>query len=93
MKKLFLLLSMALLCTSTIIQAETLTVPTYSVPNTSSGVLRPTRGMSMSSVAQKFGQAERKSAAIGNPPITKWVYSDFIVFFEYSHVIHSVIPR
>lgn len=93
MKKLLLLLSIALLCSSTVSLAETLTVPTYSVPNTSSGVLRPTRGMSMSAVTQKFGNAQQKSAAIGEPPITKWTYPDFIVFFEYSHVIHSVIPR
>ncbi len=93
MKKLTLILSMTLLCTSTISLAEVLTVPTYSVPNSSDGVLRPTRGMSMATVAQKFGTADQQSAAIGDPPITKWIYADFIVFFEHSHVIHAVIPR
>lgn len=91
--KLTLILSITLFLTSTASLAETLTVPTYSVPNSSSGVLRPTRGISMSAVEQKFGQAQQKSAAIGEPPITKWTYPDFIVFFEHSHVIHSVIPR
>ncbi|MFW5425832.1 MAG: hypothetical protein ACKE8G_04565 [Methylophagaceae bacterium] len=93
MKNLILALSMTLLCTSTIGLAQTLSVPTYSVANSAEGVLRPTRGMSMSTVAQKFGEAQQKSSAIGEPPITKWTYSDFIVYFEYSHVIHSVIPR
>ncbi len=93
MKKLFLILSITLLCGSSISFAQTLTVPSYSVPNSSEGVMRPTRGMSMSTVAQKFGEAQQKSSAIGEPPITKWTYSDFIVYFEYSHVIHSVIPR
>ncbi|PHS25734.1 MAG: hypothetical protein COA83_04785 [Methylophaga sp.] len=91
--KLTLILSITLLFASAASLAETLTVPTYSVANSSAGVLRPTRGISMSAVTQKFGQAQQKSAAIGEPPITKWTYPDFIVFFEYSQVIHSVIPR
>ena len=93
MKKLFLILSVTLLCSSTLSFAQTLTVPSYSVPNSTAGVMRPTRGMSMSAVTHKFGQAAQQSATIGDPPITKWTYPSFIVFFEHSHVIHSVIPR
>jgi hypothetical protein len=93
MKKLLLILSITLLCGSTIGWAETLTVPSYVVPNSSEGIVRPTRGMSKSVVEQKFGEPEQKSPAVGEPPITKWTYPDFIVYFEYNHVIHSVIPR
>jgi len=93
MKKLLLLPYIALLCTSTISLAETLTVPSYSIPNSSAGILRPTRGISKSAVEQKFGAPEQKSSPVGDPPITKWTYSDFVVYFEYNHVIHSVIPR
>lgn len=93
MKKLLLIVSITLLCGSAVSWAETLTVPSYSVANSSEGILRPTRGISKSAVEQKFGTPQQKSSAIGEPPITKWTYSDFIVYFEYNHVIHSVIPR
>jgi len=77
------------------IQAEELSItePSYQVPNTQAGVLRPTRGMSMGDVEQKFGAPEQKFAAVGEPPITRWQYAGFVVYFENSHVIHSVVPR
>lgn len=58
----------------------------------------PKHGDSMSSVAKKFGQANRVKTSKGkvtkrNPKITQWDYSGFSVFFENSHVIHSVIHR
>ncbi len=93
MKKLLLILSITLLSVSAGSWAEILTVPSYVVPNSSEGILRPTRGMSKSAVEQKFGTPKQKSTAVGEPPISKWTYPDFIVYFEYNHVIHSVIPR
>ena len=50
----------------------------------------PTAGMSMASVTQKFGAPKTKHAAIGKPPITQWDYEQFSVYFEYSHVVHSI---
>ncbi len=67
--------------------------PSYNVPNSSAGVLRPTRGTSKNAVIKQFGQPNSKVGAIGHPPITRWIYSDFIVFFEYSHVIDAVVPQ
>ncbi|MBT3504539.1 MAG: hypothetical protein HN475_02010 [Piscirickettsiaceae bacterium] len=77
------------------VSAEVISItdPRYSVPNDASGVVRPTRGMSMNAVAQYYGQPSSKTATIGQPPITKWTYPEFVVFFEYSTVIHSVVPR
>jgi hypothetical protein len=76
-------------------QADVLSIadPTYTTPNSSTGVLRPTRGMSMAQVEAKFGAAAEKRAAIGEPPITRWRYADFDVFFEHNLVIHSVVMR
>ena len=54
---------------------------------------RPTRGMTQDSVESKFGSPVEKAAAVGEPPITRWDYPDFIVFFEYDRVIHAVIRR
>ncbi len=54
---------------------------------------RPTRGMTMQAVAAKWGEPAGKSAAVGQPPITRWDYGDFVVFFEYDHVVDAVIKR
>jgi hypothetical protein len=52
----------------------------------------PTRGMTMNQVAAKFGAPVTKIPAVGKPPISRWEYPGFIVYFEADHVIHSVVP-
>ncbi|MCH7821570.1 MAG: hypothetical protein IIA07_06090 [Proteobacteria bacterium] len=54
---------------------------------------RPTRGMKQDVVESKFGIPQSRDAAIGDPPISRWEYRDFVVFFEYDRVIHAVIKR
>lgn len=54
---------------------------------------KPTRGMSQESVQAKFGSPQSTVAAIGDPPISRWEYAEFVVFFEYNLVIHSVTKR
>ena len=54
---------------------------------------RPARGMSMDRVEAQFGSPINRVAAIGEPPITRWEYADFTVYFEYQLVIHSVAKR
>ena len=93
MKNLLLICSMTLIFSSTLSLAQTISIPSYDIPNSAEGILRPTRGMSMNTVSTQFGQAEYESEAVGKPPITKWIYPEFVVYFEYSHVIHSVIPH
>lgn len=55
----------------------------------------PAKGMSMSAVEQRFGAPSQKHSAVGGgnahqPPITRWDYAGFSVFFERETVIHSV---
>ena len=54
---------------------------------------RPSRGMTATSVESKYGAPQAKEAAVGDPPISRWEYSDFVVFFEYDRVIHAVVKR
>jgi len=54
-------------------------------------VATPSRGMSMEEVASKFGAPVTKVPAIGKPPISRWEYPGFVVYFEHEHVIHSVV--
>ena len=54
---------------------------------------KPTRGMSQARVEQEFGRPNAKQAAVGDPPISRWDYAAFVVFFEHDRVIHSVSKR
>ncbi len=58
-----------------------------------SDLATPTRGMTMTEVADKFGAPVTKIPAVGNPPISRWEYPGFVVYFERDHVIHSVIAN
>ncbi len=51
---------------------------------------RPSRGMTMDKVAATWGQPATKNSAVGDPPISRWEYANFVVYFEYSRVIHAV---
>lgn len=50
----------------------------------------PPQGMSMAAVQKSFGTPNTKTKAVGHPPITRWIYPDYTVVFEYKHVVQSV---
>jgi hypothetical protein len=59
---------------------------------------RPQRGLTMDEVEKKFGAPVTRHPAVGggtpqHPPITRWDYSGFAVFFEGDRVIHSVVTN
>ena len=54
---------------------------------------RPTRGMSQDTVLAEFGEPLSRAAPVGQPPISKWRYPNFTVYFESSIVIHSVLTH
>lgn len=53
-------------------------------------VTLPGRGMSMTEVIEKFGEAQSKDPEVGEPPITRWNYPGYVVIFEYQYVIHAL---
>ena len=55
-----------------------------------STVDRPKRGSTMGEVEKHFGAPVEKHATVGQPPITRWDYTGFSVFFEHDRVIHAV---
>ncbi|MCU7928797.1 MAG: hypothetical protein KZQ97_20495 [Candidatus Thiodiazotropha sp. (ex Dulcina madagascariensis)] len=61
--------------------------------NSEEGVPRPTRSMTMDQVERRFGQPTNAHPSVGEPPITRWDYSNYSVFFEYEHVLTSVLHR
>jgi hypothetical protein len=54
---------------------------------------KPTRGMTQARVEANFGAPQARISPVGDPPITRWEYGTFVVFFEYDKVIHSVTKR
>lgn len=52
----------------------------------------PVRGATMNTVEQNFGKPAQILPAVGDPPITRWIYPAFTVYFEHQYVIHSVVP-
>lgn len=50
----------------------------------------PQNGLSMTQVQQQHGEALVEHATVGEPPITRWDYAGFSVFFEYDRVITAV---
>ena len=61
--------------------------------NSEEGIPRPTRSMTMDQVTQRFGQPQTTHPSVGEPPITRWDYGSYSVFFEYDHVLTSVLHR
>lgn len=57
------------------------------------GLERPTKGAAMAAVEARFGAPEQIVPAVGQPPITRWVYPDFTVYFEGDRVLHAVARR
>ena len=54
---------------------------------------RPKSGMSMTAVESTYGTPAQKHATVGQPPITRWDYPGFSVYFEHERVIHAVVRR
>lgn len=64
-----------------------------SVPNLAmadSAPQMPVRGMDMLNVEHIFGAPLTMLPPVGDPPITRWVYAGYVVYFEYTLVLKSV---
>jgi hypothetical protein len=89
------LLAAALFAASlTCAQADVLAVPPAAA---SSDTVLPAKGSSMAAVSREFGTPKVRHPAVGgdspkHPPITRWDYETFSVFFENQHVVDAVRP-
>jgi len=53
----------------------------------------PKKGMTQDRVKELFGEPLKMMAPVGEPPITRWEYEKFTVFFEYNITLHTVIKH
>ncbi|OOE07993.1 phosphodiesterase [Stutzerimonas degradans] len=57
----------------------------------SSNIDVPARGEHKHDVLERFGLADQEHPAVGRPPILRWDYREFSVYFENDRVINSVL--
>jgi hypothetical protein len=88
-KTLFVL---ALTLGSAAVPADTLLIDGIAVDQQSASS-RPKSGTRMASVEATYGAPTARHGAVGEPPITRWDYPGFSVYFEHEVVIHSVARR
>ena len=86
------LLALSIGLTSTVI-AQNLDMSGAEGSSTFDQAGKPTRGMTEERVRANFGSPQSTVAAVGDPPISRWEYAEFVVFFEYDRVIHAVTKR
>jgi hypothetical protein len=51
----------------------------------------PTNGLSKADVEAKFGTPGTRHDAVGDPPITRWDFDGYAVYFEYDVVLFTVL--
>lgn len=51
----------------------------------------PKNGITKAATETKFGTPNKKLSAVGDPPITRWEYDTFNVYFEYDLVLFAVL--
>lgn len=88
---LFAALFATLFATMSVANADTLLLDGVQVAE-ATRLERPARGESQARVEERFGTPAEAAAAVGEPPISRWEYPGFTVYFEYDRVIHAV-PR
>lgn len=77
-------------CLSSLALADNVAVPAGQ-QGADQSIARPKTGLSMDQVSNKYGEPDQKVAPVGDPPISRWIYNAYTVYFEKDRVIHSVL--
>ena len=85
-------LGLALILGSSTAVADTLVVDKVRT-DAQSAAERPSRGMAQQTVLNRFGEPQSRVPAVGEPPISSWVYGNYTVYFEHDRVLHTVVRR
>ena len=70
--------------------AEEIRIPIGEQAKDQTPVDMPTKGMSKERVKTLFGEPLEEIPAKGQPPISRWKYQKFTVYFDSDAVIHCV---
>jgi hypothetical protein len=53
----------------------------------------PDNGMTTADVRARFGDPVKEYSPVGDPPITRWEYENWSVYFEYKVVLFTVLHK
>jgi hypothetical protein len=81
-----------LVLASSVSRADTLLLDGIEM-DSQTATTRPKAGLSMAAVESTYGTPSERRSAVGEPPITRWDYPQFSVYFERELVIHAVARR
>lgn len=87
------ILSLIALLSSGFTVAETIKIPVGQQAEDKQQIDRPEKGMHQEKVKAIFGDPQEIREARGEPPISSWVYEDYVVYFESQYVIHTVLRK
>jgi hypothetical protein len=97
MRKDLLIIALGLVLANGAASADILATPQTTTPPAATPPSLPAKGTTMTNVEKKYGAPARKRPTVGgdtpkHPPITRWDYDAFSVFFEHDKVVDAVIP-
>ena len=94
MKKLFYIMFVPILTgPMTCAVAQNLSIPIGQQAAELQGTDIPQRGMTQTTVEARFGDPLMKIDPVGEPPVSRWDYADYHVYFEGDRVIHAVLKH
>lgn len=73
-----------------VVIAEDIRIPIGEQGKDQAQIDMPTKGMSKERVKSLFGEPLEDIPAKGQPPISRWKYQEFTVYFDSNTVIHCV---
>ena len=70
------------------VRADTVKMPLGQQPTSEEDV--PRMGMKKTEVERQYGSPRGRKTPVGDPPISRWDYSNYSVYFEGNTVLHTV---
>lgn len=80
-----------MLTSSPLSRAEEIIIGVAQQASELAGIERPVNGQSREEVMQQYGPPQEMTGPAGDPPISRWTYQNFSVYFEYNRVLHTVL--
>jgi len=85
-----IVLTLILLVTTTLLQADVLLIEQVRHVE---GMTVPENGQTQAEVEARFGPPNDRKPPVGDPPITRWDYEHWNVYFEYDRVLFTVLHK
>jgi hypothetical protein len=90
MQRVSLILVLSLLAIPGVLPADVLLIEQV---RQAEGMAVPQNGQSKAEVEAAFGAPETTVGPVGDPPITRWTYQRWTVYFEFDHVLFTVLNK